>query len=123
MHFFEGPGLAQQLGMRGHSVAIGYRFQGCKNMEKEATHIPSCVYPSICFNGFFTIFLKDVLIYGLLIYHKSLFDSDFEYAVHCFRHLPPKHRNIEILTGMAPTEKSPGRLVGKINWRINEAPV
>ena len=22
--------------------------------------------------------------------------------------------------GMAPTEKSPGRLVGKINWRINE---
>ena len=21
---------------------------------------------------------------------------------------------------MAPTEKSPGRLVGKINWRINE---
>ena len=24
--------------------------------------------------------------------------------------------------GMAPTEKSPGRLVGKINWRINEAP-
>ena len=27
---------------------------------------------------------------------------------------------LQAFPGMAPTEKSPGRLVGKINWRINE---
>ena len=96
VHFFEGTGLAEQLRMR--KPFCCYRFQGWKDRKKEATRNPSSAYLSICFKGFLMIFLKYVLTWSYNIsqnYCKTyLSDFDLGYAVHCFQHLPPKHRKI-----------------------------
>lgn len=120
VHFFEGTGLAEQLRMR--KPFCCYRFQGWKDRKKEATRNSSCVCLSICFNGVLIIFLKYVLtVHGLIISHKIL--VKLPYIFWLVSNISPLSiARFEMLTGMAPTEKSPGRLVGKINWRINEAP-